>query len=365
MESDINVKLRPSGEFIGVLAEMLGLYSGWVKEAPDWSAQLDDLIYDLPPLPNFGPELYEHPFSRKVFDDLLKVTLAIFGGDYQFVRDYLSDVHFVFVVGYPRTGGSFLTRELINTLGISHRTVSEGIAHDGFPHMHASWFYRNNTQKEFYLQDSIYRLAEFLVISRYYYKHRTMPLLDGKWVVPKKFHKAVNFGAALNLMLDRDRVDFLITCRHPLPTTVSVYEKSGGFPADGLFPAMQPRTAIECWIVEDLMALGYDQNKIAGMDYFTATKLSWMSYYSRLATSGIFTDATSNVSVMGYGKDTFEKCILEFSEKFRSKAGRDELRLNNNASRHPEWVLSADEANEAVASLWRTFGLPWPTLERV
>src|SRR5699024_4289739 len=96
-----------------------------------------------------------------------------------------------------------------------------------------------------------------------------------RWLVPKKMHMLVHWAESMKMLLGQNRADYLVTIRHPLPTCISVYEKSGGLPDNGLFPAVQPRSAIEHWILRDLMHLGHSHDELKAMDYFDAVRISW------------------------------------------------------------------------------------------
>ncbi|HEX7380958.1 MAG TPA: hypothetical protein VF265_02265, partial [Nevskiaceae bacterium] len=82
------------------------------------------------------------------------------------------------------------------------------------------------------------------VISGLYYRRKTQAQGDGRWLVPKKMHRLAYWAGSLKMRLGPGRAGYLVTVRYPLPSCISVYEKSGGLPPDGLFPAAQHHRAL-------------------------------------------------------------------------------------------------------------------------
>ncbi|MDA3877893.1 MAG: hypothetical protein PF483_12485 [Halothiobacillus sp.] len=362
MHFDINLKFQPSAAFIGVLAELNEQYSDWTDGSYDWANQTVDFLHNPIPLPKFDESLFQTNLSKRAINDLLHIAIALLSGNYLAVREYVKQAHFAFVIGFPRTGGSYLTKELLRTAGLDHTRVSEVLAHDGFPELRDTWYDWMGDRPYYHLQDAIFQTAEFLVISNLYYRNKTEKQPDGRWLAPKKFHKIVSWAGSFKMLLGQGRADYLVTIRHPVPTCVSVYEKSGGLTADGLFPANSPRSAIERWIINDLMHLGFTQQELAQMDYFDTVLASWVQFYTRMATSGLFLGDRNEVRVIPYGKESLEGVVRDFRQHTNLDTPPEPFHIHDKGRQQVSWQDRGDAAVQALTATWQTLGLHLPDL---
>jgi hypothetical protein len=366
MDFNITLKFQPSAWFLGILAELNEKYSDWTDGSYDWADQTKDFLHNPMPVPKFDESLFKTPLSRRAVNDLLNMAVAIMAGNYLPVRQYLQNIRFAFVIGYPRSGGSYLVKELLRALDLDHKRVSEALAHDGFPELRDIWFDWNGNRPYYHLQDAIFQTAEFLVIANFYYQLKTRRQPSGIWLAPKKMHKMVNWGGSFKMLLGQSRADYIVTIRNPLPTAISIYEKSGGLPADKLFPARAPRSAIERWILTDLMLLGHSMQEISEMEYFDAVQISWSNFYARMATSGLFLGDRQEIRLISYGKPELEAVISEFRKQYSHGTAKgtapEAVLVHDKSSEHPKWQNRATEAANSMSLLWASLGLRFPKL---
>jgi len=360
MELEINLKLKPSPWFVGVLAELNERYAEWTDGSYDWAAQTTDFLHSPTALPQFDDTIFETPLSRRAVSDLLNIAIALMAGDFPLVRRYTDAMRFAFVIGYPRSGGSYLTKELLRTIGFDHTHVSEALAHDGFPELRDNWFDWSQGKPYFHLQEAIFQVAEFLVIASLYYRKKSARHPHGYWLAPKKMHKIIFWGGSFKMLLGDGRADYLVTIRNPLPTAISIFEKSGGFPKDGRFPAGQARSAIEKWIVGDLIALGHSIAEIKAMDYFEAVQRSWSHFHARMATSGLFLGVRDEVRVVPYGSEALEEMVREYRARHLNETPPEPVLVHDKSGEFPQWRDRAAEAVEAMVALWASMGLEFP-----
>lgn len=363
MNFDINLRFNPSPSFLGILSDLNAHHPDWTDGSYDWADQTTDFLHNPEPLPEIDQSLLQSPLSQRALNDVLNVAIALLSGNFPLVRDYLRDLRFAFVIGYPRSGGSYLTKELLRSLELEHTQVSEALAHDGFPNLKSTWYDWNGERPYYHLQESIFQTAEFLVIANLYYRRNTRQLEDGLWLAPKKMHKMVSWASSFKMLLGKGRADYLVTVRHPVPTAISIYEKSGGLTEDGRFPANRPRSAIEHWIMNDLMHLGYSQADIAAMDYFQAVSTSWAHFYTQMATSGLFLGDRDEIECLGYGKNALESVSQRYRASNRASQAEAEPFYVKGADEAPASAIErGDEAVAAVAGAWRALGLSLPSL---
>lgn len=362
MNFDINLRFQPSAAFIGILAELNEAYPDWTDGSYDWADQTTDFLHNQPPPPTFDGSLLKTPLSQRAVHDVLNMAIALLSGDYPRVRGYLVAQRYAFVIGYPRSGGSYLTKELLRAIGLEHTRVSEALAHDGFPDIRETWYDWHGDRPYYHLQHAIFEIAEFLVISHLYYSRYTQPGPDGSWLAPKKMHKLVAWASSFKMLLGQGRADYLVTVRHPIPAAISIADKSGGFPADGRFPRA-PRSAIEQWIATDLMHLGYSLDEIPRLGYLEAVRVSWQYFYTRMATCGLFLADRDEIEIIPYDRTAIETVARRYRtacgvadpnpEPFMVKGAPDVRAVDR---------VSGDAAVSAVAETWTGLGLRFPNL---
>ncbi len=365
IEFSTNIKLRLSCWFNGILAEMNGIFTGWSDGSYDWAFQLHDFLHSPVELPTLDDDLFKTALSKRILDELLEIYLCLISGEHKSIQDYLTGVKFAFVIGYPRSGGSYLTKELFRSIGIDHRRISEALAHDGFPDIGENWFESKSTEPYYYLQESMLQIAEFLVLSKNYFIERSRPDQSGKIIIPKKMHKLINWAGSFRSLLGGDLADYIVTIRNPLPTAISIYEKSGGMPAGGKFPAARPRSAIERWILNDLNALGFSDSRAAALDYFGAVQISWTRFHLKMASSGLFSDNANNVTTLPYDPVRYQEFLLGRYAEADNPNKPEPLLVHDKYREFPQWLDRADAAIASMQSIWCDLGLRLPTLTPV
>jgi hypothetical protein len=206
------------------------------------------------------------------------------------------------------------------------------------------------------------QLAEFLVLSKNYFNERQR-LKEGRpIIIPKKMHKLINWAGSLKSLLGRGGAEYLVTIRNPLPSAISIYEKSGGMPAGGKFPAARPRSAIEKWILNDLMSLGFSDSRAAALDYFEAVQISWTRFHLKMASSGLFSDNANDVTMLPYDPVTYQEFLLGRYAEADNPNEPEPLLVHDKYSEFPQWSDRADAAIVSMKSIWRNLGLRFPTL---
>lgn len=356
---DIKLRFQPSAAFLRLLAELNERAADGAAGGHDAVAWSVDARHGAA---LFDPSLFATPLSRQIVTDLVQVATALMTGDYPLVRRYTQALRFAFVIGYPHSGGRYLTSELLRTLGLDPASMCTALAGDGFPELRDLWYDWNGDRPRFHLQDAIFQTAEFLVIAKHYYQRNTVRHPHGYWLAPKQLQQLVNWGGSFKMLLGEGRADYLVTVRHPLPTAVAIFEESGGLPADRLFPARQPRSAMERWILADLKTLGYAIDQVASMDYCHAVQVSWSQFYARMATSGLFLGVREELRAIAYGSAALESVVREYRARHLNATAPAPLLIQDQAGHYPDWQAHAATAVEAMTALWASLGLTFPAL---
>ncbi len=308
----------------------------------DWANQTTDFLVPAKKSDTVNINTLNTPLTNIILSEIETLYNNILLGNQSAIQQLLIDVQHVLIVGIPRTGGSYLTKELIKATGLSdHKLVNEFLAHDGYPDITPIWY--NNTS---FIHKSIMSLAEWLIISKFWYKAHTEANSSGKWIIPKKFHKMGYMAGSIKQWLGDNSI-VIITRRHPVPTCISTIEKCGGWKRldNNYFPPLNQQSAIERWITRDLFTLGYDSEQLKEMPYFEAFLKSYNLYHQTLVSSGINMryNNIKTVSVT-YSKENMERIANEFRTLCETDINNVEPFLDVEwRGKHPSWEqLSTD-----------------------
>ena len=322
-----------------------------------WSDQVSETLvpteerrrYDY--AQSVADKIMQDPLGQQAIFRAYDLLAAITIGALQKLKTLHERYRFICVVGCPRHGGSYLTKELFTALGHDAGRVPNVIAHDGFPDLTPYRLDESHNAFTVFTQQT----AEYLaMVELYFSKSRRV---DGYTVVPKKATKAAYQGAFFNAVLGPN-TEYIVTLRHPVAACISTYEKSTGLPLDGRFDA---RGNIEEWIKRDLMWLGADEGSLLRGDYFDVYLRYWENYHSLLALSGLA--ANRNWTVVAYGRERLMSLAQKFHERLGGGGEANEFKVFDRRSRHREWNDKAVGAIERVSHTWKLAGLVFPVAE--
>jgi hypothetical protein len=232
-----DAELPASPAFIEFLHATL---SGQHYFAGEWYAQEDeglardsDRFTDIEDKARF---VSRHPRGKQLLLRAYRFFKELLTGNVATLRE-VQRFHFFFIIGIPRTGGTYLTKQLFRATAVDYRQVQNALAHDGFPHL-ANLSLRDSGNLH---TNGLLQLAEYLTMVEIFFGQNGKLSYRGGIVVPKKFTKAVYYFDLIRELFS-DNADYLITIRHPLAVCQSVLDKSGGMPDDRRFAL---RSAIE------------------------------------------------------------------------------------------------------------------------
>ncbi len=348
-------ELPVSPVFVDYLAHLV---DGREFNDPAWHDQLSETLnfaqHDLVQrAPRDAERVMADPRGRQAIARSYQWLMALLTGDIAALREIQLRFHFVNVIGIPRTGGSYLTKELYRSLGYDPSAVPNALAHDGFPE--AGPFQLRQGANSWVV--SLQTMAEYLVMVELYFAQARKH--SGKVVVPKKLTKGIYAGGFFHKVLG-EAVEHILTLRHPVMSCISTYEKSGGLPDDGKFTV---RSNIEEWCRRDLEYTGTRHAEIATMDYIDAYLRYWEQYHVYIATTGL--TANRELRVVVYGKERMEALARSFHNRYESGLTPTEFHVDDRLrQRHPDWMERAAPVVERVAGIWQQMGLPFP-LEQI
>ncbi|MEX0950989.1 MAG: hypothetical protein WDZ86_01780 [Gammaproteobacteria bacterium] len=281
-----------------------------------------------------------------------ELLVALMTGDLSKLKDLQGKFHFINIIGTPRNGGSYLTKELYRMLGFDPSAVPNGLAHDGFPEAGPFRLEKNHNSWMLSLQT----MAEYLVMVELFFA-RSKPV-GGKIQVPKKLLKGPYAGSFFYRVMG-ESVENILTLRHPVTSCISTYEKSGGLPTDGGFAV---RGNIEEWIRRDLVYTGTDADEIMRMDYFDAYLRYWEQYHYFIATTGL--SANRNTEIVAYGADRMMDTVRRYGYRFGQRQPEPEVfEVNDKRDRHSDWVRQSEPVIQRVTEVWSRVGLKFPASE--
>ena len=280
--------------------------------------------------------------SYRFFKELLT-------GDIKHIRE-IARFRFFFVIGIPRTGGTYLTKQLFLASGIDYTKVQNAIAHDGFPHLaHLSFKTKGNIHT-----NSLLQLAEYLTMVEIYFGEHGRRAYKGGIIVPKKFTKSIYYFDLVRELFGQN-AEYIMTIRHPLSICKSILDKSGGMPANGKFAL---RSAIERWTLDDWLHWGVSEQEIKQMDYVKCFLGYWRRFHFQMALAGI--PAMPTARIVPFGKEPMTKFVNGLFNEF----GVDVKPEPFKESERPKFSAEDESAAEAVigdvASFWKSLGLKFP-----
>lgn len=292
------------------------------------------------------------PEGQRYIGRSYELFVALLTGDVDKIRDIQFRFHFINVIGVPRNGGSYLTKEIYRALGYDPERVPNVVAHDGFPEASPFRFQRGVNSWVASLQT----MAEFLTMVEIYFG-KARPH-TGKIIVPKKLTKGTYAGGFFHRVLG-EAVENVLTVRHPVTSCISTYEKSGGLPEDGRFAV---RGNIEEWVRRDLVYTGCDPEEIMRMEYFDAYLRYWEQYHYYVATTGL--SANRLTRIVAYGEERMMETARDFYYRFGHRDPQPEpFRVFDNRERHPQWFRDAEPVIRRVGEVWSRVGLAFPLEE--
>ena len=268
-------------------------------------------------------------------------------GETDAIRQLQDQFRFILVVGAPRSGGKYLTKQLFRALGHDPLRVPAALAHDGFPEAGPWRFDRLGNG----WIESLHSMAEYLVMVEMFFRssdHQSRPVS-----VPKKATKAVY---APGLFQDILRGECIVTVRHPVPSCVSTYDTAGGLPGDHRFAQ---RNNIEILWARDLLSAGLSEADIKELDYFDAYLRYWEDYHVRLAMSRL-----TSSRIVAYGEQRFMDEARRMANLFEApESAVEQFYVSDRRELHPDWVARAEPALRRIDELWTRVGLKFPLAE--
>ena len=278
-----------------------------------------------------------------------ELFVALLIGDVEAIRAVQQRFRFILVIGAPRSGGKYLTKELFRALGHDPGHVPAVLAHDGFPEA-APWRFDRlgSTWVE-----SLHTMAEYLVMVELFFAESNRH--GDHIVVPKKATKAAYAPGLFQSVLGAGG-EGVITIRHPVPACISTFESSGGLPSDQRF--VQRGNLERLW-ARDLLSAGFSDSEIAGMDYFDAYLRYWEDYHVRLAMGG--SNITRQYPVVVYGAGRLMREARRNAERFGSViADVEEFQVSDRRKQYSDWIARAEPVLRRVADQWTRVGLTFP-----
>ncbi len=356
----INLELGLSGSFLCFLEYVVNGKSS-LEDKHDWGDQIteDKCAYACNAeeyniiIKKTSDALSENASVRMLVTAVYRLAEELLSGKTDLLIEFQKSFEVYAVVSAPRHGGTYLVKSLLNGFGYRYEDYPAWFIHDGIPDTRPQYYSSTPAGVLSFSQHTVMQMAEWMVMAAFF--GNNMQATEGRILLPKKFCKAVYAGSFVNEVLGHS-AHYIVGIRHPVAAAISLYEKSGCFPADGLFPD-QPRSIIELWIYRSLIHMGFSDHEVHRMPYFIAYLNYWQDYHQKLAISGLIS-RSSNLEVMPYGKISYE----EFSKNCGTQQSNfpEIFYVCRKIERHPDWCELANPVISQMAALWKSRGLHFP-----
>ena len=291
-----------------------------------------------------------HPKGKEYLLRSYRFFKELLTGNVQTLRD-IARFRFFFIIGIPRTGGTYLAKQLFRAGGINYTHVQNALAHDGFPHLaYLSFKRQGNIHTSALLQ-----LAEYITMVEIFFGEHGRLAYRGGIIVPKKFTKAVYYFDLIRELFGTN-AEYLITLRHPLSVCKSILDKSGGMPAGGKFAV---RSIIERWTLEDWLHWGVSEEKVRQMNYVECFLGYWRRFHFQMAMTGIPSMPTARI--VPYGAQAMTDAIKKLYSEFGLRMEPETFKSAEPPKFSGAEESAAQKAVEDVASFWNNLGIEFPT----
>jgi len=291
----------------------------------------------------------DHPKGKESLLRSYRFFKELLTGNMATLRD-IGRFRFFFVIGIPRTGGTYLIKQLFRASSIDYTSVQNALAHDGFPHLSRMSFREGANIHT----NGLLQLAEYLTMVELFFGEKGRLAYRGGIIVPKKFTKAVYYFDLIRELF-RNNSDYLVTLRHPLPVCRSILDKSGGMPVNKRFAV---RSAIERWALEDWLYWGVPAEKVHEMGYVSCIIGYWKRFHFQMAMAGLPSMPTARI--IPYGEEQMTGAVdslyKEFGVKLEPEGFKSALPPAFSADEEKE----AEKAVEEVTDFWRSLGMRFP-----
>lgn len=352
----MNVHISLTDAELPLSVEFIDFVERWISNEPfdgtDWTdfgreRVIIDRCVSRQDIRHRTAKLIGDPEGRRHVSRAYELFVALFAEDAATLRAVHERFRFIPVVGIPRSGGKYLTKQLLRSHGHDPRTVPEVLGHDGFPHAEPWRFGWARTLRA---------MAEYLAMVEIFFG--AVPSRDQITTVPKKATKAIYAASLFRTALGAPD-EGIITVRHPAPACVSTYETVGGLPPGGRFAV---RGNIERSCESELASLGVSRAELERMDYFDAYLRYWENYHLRLAVESASIARTYRVVPFGakYSMDE-ARHLARHSPVVDLQI--EEFLPHDRRPLRADWMDKAEHALRRVAEQWQRVGLDFPAAE--
>lgn len=295
-------------------------------------------------------ELSNNASATKAVNRSYDLFLSLLLGAVDRLATFHTQYKFVFIIGAPRSGGSYLTKQLFKALGMNPLQVPRVIAHDGFPDLSPFTLLDRFNQTTMMTQ----RMAEYLTMVELYFSEAKPH--NNRIIVPKKAYDAVYHGAFVNRIAGSE-AEYWVTIRHPVTACISTYERSDGKLHDD--ERFQIKSGLEIVMGRDYVFTSGDMEaEVLTHHYFDVYLRYWEQYHYNLALTGL--SANKNWTIIPYTEQAMGKMAENIKDRFGNVEPVEQFKVFDKRDRHPEWYVRAEKSILRVRDVWASVGLVLP-----
>jgi hypothetical protein len=266
----------------------------------------------------------------------------------ELISSIQNDYKFYLIVSPPRSGGTYITKNLYTSLGVNPKSLPSFFGHDGFPSVNHDWYTKNNGVYANFVQTTLWQFSEWLTMSDYY-----LPKIidnSGKKVVIIKMINSYNNLNFFRSLLGGDAC-FILNRRPIIDLYFSVADKAGGIVGDAI--PVEPRNNIEKWIIKENLSRGSCDNNI-NKSYIEALGRYYYVFYMKLLVGG-FMDGEHKV--VNYNQQSMGSLYNSIVSTYADKTDLlEEFVINDYSERYKKDLqIAADCYDDRINSLFNFF----------
>lgn len=255
---------------------------------------------------------------------------------------------FYLIVSPPRSGGTYITKNLYKSLGINPKLLPSFFGHDGFPSVNQEWYKKNSNGYINFVQSTVWQFSEWLTMADYY-----LPKIidnSGKRVIIIKIIKSHNNLNFFRSLLGGNAC-FILNKRSIIDLYFSVIDKAGGIDNNDI--STNPRNNIESWIINEYLSQKHNVNNIKE-SYIEILGRYYYSFYMRILSGGF---RNGDNKIVNYDKSSiYDVCKSIICTYNNDLLSLEKFIVNDYSARYNEELVNvAQNYDDKINSLFQFF----------
>lgn len=296
--------MQISGHFFVYFADRL--FNSKVED--EWYNQVDEKVSNsgevLADMMEKQKAVIEDPKGKELIAKCYDYFSKIINGKHKEI-EFAQKSKPIFIIGMPRTGGTYVTKQAFKALGMDYKKMTFSLAHDAFPSVKPNPYQMDINE---YLRTCL-DIACFIVMAEYEYTTKDNPFPT----FPKKScNMLYHLGLFSHIF---PRAEYIFTHRDVGGIYGSIMDKRGSYKE--LDKKFNVSIVIDQFITELLISKNINNKAIFNSDYYSVFYEYYKHYHMTLLSSGLLN--LKNLTWVNFNAimgDQVEKLFKKYDKDF-------------------------------------------------